>query len=536
MATGFMKRISWIVIVLAGVMLAAGLAVTPALAETGTCGEGVTYVIDQGTLTISKTGEGTGVITKAFVDSSDYVNAVVIEDGVTAIGANIFAELGNLKSVTIPESVRSIGSYAFYNCQNLSNIVYGGSEAQWNVVPKGEKWDGGKAISINFAKLDVTITAKPQTYIYNGKQQGEGDTAYEDQAEISEKVEVSGLRSGDSITSITLDGEQTEVGVYEGADGIVPSNARINGKSEDESDYVITYIPGKLTIEAAPAEEYTVTFANWDGTVLQSGKVAKGETPKYEGAEPTRPATAQYEYLFAGWDPEVVAVTSDVTYTAKYDETSRLFTVIWQNYDGTEFYRDVKVPYGTMPKFEGAEPTRPSDESYTYAFAGWEPTIAAVTGDATYTAKFTTTPKLAYKVVSGASGTWTQGSNTPLVFKIERTVDPETAFSHFTGVQVDGKAVSEKDASGKANWTAKSGSVIVELQPSYLSTLSAGKHTVTVTFDDADPVSADFTVSAKAATPSTGDPLLGASAALLAVALLALGVLAVSVTKRRVRG
>ena len=164
MATGFMKRISWIVIVLAGVMLAAGLAATPALAETGTCGEGVTYVIDQGTLTISKTGEGTGVITKAFVDSSDYVNAVVIEDGVTAIGANIFAELGNLKSVTIPESVRSIGSYAFYNCQNLSNIVYGGSEAQWNVVPKGEKWDGGKAISINFAKLDVTITAKPQTY------------------------------------------------------------------------------------------------------------------------------------------------------------------------------------------------------------------------------------------------------------------------------------------------------------------------------------------------------------------------------------
>lgn len=390
-------------------------------------------------------------------------------------------------------------------------------------------------LTANF-KRPLTITAKPQTYTYNGKQQGEGDTAYDDSAAISEKVVVDGLQSGDSITSIILDGEQTEVGVYEGADGIVPSNARINGKSEDESDYVITYVPGKLTIEAAPAEEYTVTFANWDGTVLQSGKVAKGETPKYGGDEPTRPATAQCEYLFAGWEPEIVAVTSDVTYTAKYDETSRLFTVIWQNYDGTEFYRDVKVPYGTMPKFEGAEPTKPSDESYTYAFAGWEPTIAAVTGDATYTAKFTATPKLAYKVVSGADGTWTQGSNTSLVFKVERTVDPETAFSHFTGVQVDGKAVSEKDASGKANWTAKSGSVIVELQPSYLSTLSAGKHTVTVTFDDADPVSADFAVSAKAATPATGDSLLGASAALLAVALLALGVVAVSVAKRRVRG
>ena len=389
-------------------------------------------------------------------------------------------------------------------------------------------------LTANF-KRPLTITAKPQTYTYNGKQQGEGDTAYDDSAAISEKVVVDGLQSGDSITSIILDGEQTEVGVYEGADGIVPSNARINGKSEDESDYVITYIPGKLTIEAAPSE-CTVTFENWDGTVLQSGKVAKGEVPKYAGDEPTRPATAQCEYLFVGWEPEVVAVTGDATYTAKYDEVPRLYSVIWRNYDGTEFYRDVKVPYGTMPKFEGAEPTRPSDDQYTYAFAGWTPDVAAVTGDATYTAKFTATPKLAYNFVSGAGGTWTQGSSTPMVFKIERTIDSETTINHFTGVLMDGKAVPEKDASGNANWTAKSGSVIVELQPSYLATLSAGKHTVTVTFDDADPVSADFTVSAKSATPATGDPLLGASAALLAVALLALGVLAVSVAKRRVRG
>ncbi|MBQ2680797.1 MAG: hypothetical protein IJF97_02555, partial [Eggerthellaceae bacterium] len=292
---------------------------------------------------------------------------------------------------------------------------------------------------------------------------------------------------------------------------------------------------GKLTIEAAPSE-CTVTFENWDGTVLQSGKVAKGEVPKYAGDEPTRPATAQCEYLFVGWEPEVVAVTGDATYTAKYDEVPRLYSVIWRNYDGTEFYRDVKVPYGTMPKYEGAEPTRPSDEQYTYAFSGWTPDVAAVTGDATYTAKFTATPKLAYNFVSGAGGTWTQGSSTPMVFKIERTIDSETTINHFTGVLMDGKAVPEKDASGNANWTAKSGSVIVELQPSYLATLSVGKHTVTVTFDDTDPVSADFTVSAKAATPATGDPLLGASAALLAVALLALGVVAVSVAKRRVRG
>ncbi|MBP3866850.1 MAG: hypothetical protein J6D25_03460, partial [Eggerthellaceae bacterium] len=461
-------------------------------------------------------------------DSSSSAITVVIypKGGGTVSGAGVDPSPGE----TVTLHATASNGYVFVNWTDESRKVVS-TDADYSFT-----FQSTCTLTANF-KRPLTITAKPQTYTYNGKQQGEGDTTYDDPAAISEKVVVDGLQSGDSISSVILDGEQTEVGVYEGADGIVPSDATINGKSEDESDYVITYVPGKLTIEAAPSE-CTVTFENWDGTVLQSGKVAKGEVPKYAGDEPTRPATAQCEYLFVGWEPEVGPVTGDATYTAKYDEAPRHYSVIWRNYDGTEFYRDVKVPYGTMPKYEGPTPTKPSDEQFTYAFAGWTPDVAAVIGDATYTAKFDAVPKpkLGYEVVSGASGTWTQGSNAPMVFKIERTIDPETAFSHFTGILMDGQAVPEKDASGNANWTARSGSVIVELQPSYLSTLSAGKHTVTVTFDDADPVSADFTVSAKAATPATGDPLLGASAALLAVALLALGVVAVSVARRRVRG
>ena len=321
--------------------------------------------------------------------------------------------------------------------------------------------------AFSIAAAPVTITAKDQEYVYNGETQGPGDKAYIGAAQIADVVIVDGLKSDDSLASMILDGQGQAVG----SSPLVPGNAVIkNTAGEDVTgNYDITYVNGTLTIESAPVQEYTVTFVNWDGTVLQSGKVAKGETPKYEGAEPTRP----------------------------------------------------------------------SDEKYTYAFSGWEPAIAEVTGDATYTAKYTETPKgePAYKVVSGAGGTWTQGSSTSMTFKVERTVDPETAYSHFTGILVDGKAVSEKDASGKANWTARSGSVIVELQPSYLATLSAGKHTVTVTFDDADPVSADFTVSAKAATPATGDSLPGATVVLIVVALVALGAaIAAFVVRRRIRG
>ena len=101
-----------------------------------------------------------------------------------------------------------------------------------------------------------------------------------------------------------------------------------------------------------------------------------------------------------------------------------------------------------------------------------------------------------YYNAAGDGGTWTKGSNDTLDFIFKRSEDDEAAFGHFTGIKVDGKAVPEKDASGKANYTAGSGSVVIGLQPLFLETLSAGKHTLTVGFDDGS-ASAEFTVREK---------------------------------------
>ena len=46
---------------------------------------------------------------------------------------------------------------------------------------------------------------------------------------------------------------------------------------------------------------YTVTFQDWDGTVLYEQTLAEGEVPAYEGNAPSRAATAEYTYTFAGW-------------------------------------------------------------------------------------------------------------------------------------------------------------------------------------------------------------------------------------------
>ena len=67
------------------------------------------------------------------------------------------------------------------------------------------------------------------------------------------------------------------------------------------------------------------------------------------------------------------------------------FTVTWQNYDETVLETDEKVKKGEMPQYDGATPTKPTDETYVYEFAGWTPELTNVSKDITYIATFTQT-------------------------------------------------------------------------------------------------------------------------------------------------
>ncbi len=64
--------------------------------------------------------DSNGMLTKYNGSSSE----IVIPDGVTAIGDNVFNGNRTVKSVTLPDSVVSIGNSTFYNCYGLSSINF----------------------------------------------------------------------------------------------------------------------------------------------------------------------------------------------------------------------------------------------------------------------------------------------------------------------------------------------------------------------------------------------------------------------------
>ena len=62
---------------------------------------------------------------------------ITIPNSVTSIGSYAFSSCSGLTSITIPDSVTSIGDYAFYGCNGLKTVFYAGTEEQWKAISIG---------------------------------------------------------------------------------------------------------------------------------------------------------------------------------------------------------------------------------------------------------------------------------------------------------------------------------------------------------------------------------------------------------------
>ena len=94
--------------------------------DTGVCGDRLYWSLDRdGVLTIAGEGEMTDFSsTGSPFYNNTFIRSVVLDSGVTSVGAYAFIGCSNLASVETSESVASIHDFAFFKCTSLSSLKF----------------------------------------------------------------------------------------------------------------------------------------------------------------------------------------------------------------------------------------------------------------------------------------------------------------------------------------------------------------------------------------------------------------------------
>lgn len=381
----------------------------------------------------------------AFLECSS-LTSITIPDGVSKIEGYVFAYCFDLKTITIPASITSIGDDAFYDCSSLKTVFFEGTREQKEAMRIGvdneeiecAKWhfevenavfanqecyyckecnnyylyDGSYATAtVVFKNWDGTELSK-QTYRYNDKitvpptPQKLSDSTFEYIFVGWDKDVVN--CEGDTIyTAIYMPKYIDYTVSFMDWDGtIISSEAYHYGdkvtvpaapERKDDNTYTYTFggwdktivdCTGNATYTATYISNYinyTVTFKNWDGTVLDAKTYHYGDKVTVPVA-PIKESDNIYEYIFAGWDKEVVNCVGDETYTATYTSDYIDYIVVFKDWDGTVLST---MTYNYADKITIPDnPTRAADNTYTYSFIGWDREIVNCIGNATYTAVY----------------------------------------------------------------------------------------------------------------------------------------------------
>ena len=162
--------------------------------------------------------------------------------------------------------------------------------------------------------------------------------------------------------------------VFHGGAATAPANPTRTGYTFTGWDKAFNNVTADLVVTAQySANTYTVTFKDWNGTVLKTQQV------QYGGAATAPANPTRVGYTFTGWDKAFTNVTANLVVTAQYSINT--YTVTFKDWNGTVL-KTQQVQYGgaaTAP----ANPTRTG-----YTFTGWDKAFTNVTANLVVTAQY----------------------------------------------------------------------------------------------------------------------------------------------------
>ena len=131
-----------------------------------------TFVLSTGVLTVSGNGAMDNYTYQSrpgWYSLRDYITHVVVEEGVTAIGAYAFNECIAVVTVTIPSTMRTIGDYAFYQCTSTTDVyIHEDLEAAnltWTYTQDSFKSDGSTRCHVHPLQRDAYVNKFSQANV-----------------------------------------------------------------------------------------------------------------------------------------------------------------------------------------------------------------------------------------------------------------------------------------------------------------------------------------------------------------------------------
>lgn len=191
------------------------------------------------------------------------------------------------------------------------------------------------------------------------------------ETEAQEETEIINVTEEQESQDTTSDVTQDEVGIV---DAYVNDESHLIYIMSDGTEVDA----GVMGMDSADVPEYTVTFMDYDATILATESVKNGG----DATPPTVPPRAGYN--FAGWNGSYANITADVTLVAQYQQQEadvKTYAVSFVDHNGNILRTEI-VEEGK----NASAPAEPNREGY--AFVGWDKTFDKITSDLTVTAQY----------------------------------------------------------------------------------------------------------------------------------------------------